>query len=265
MVSIFSQGKLRVRAVQKMMQAEYRALSELEKSCADRRLARKAKIVLLAHQGWSSTMISREVGVSAPTAETVVRRYRRLGRAGLFGKQWVKLRTREHKQLTQLSQSPQGDALKRVYAKVVLDASQGIAPKYLALQHKLSPSTVRTLLYRFENRRLAALEPASYGGREANKARWARVVEQWPGWVSLHTARRALGLSYQTLRGWVAAAQAPTKRGAPTLISVEWFRELIRNGGTSVPQVPLDCYFPPRLLPASGCLNPSRRISLTAV
>ena len=163
-----------------MMQAEYRALSELEKSCADRRLARKAKIVLLAHQGWSSTMISREVGVSAPTAETVVRRYHHLGRAGLFGKQWVKLRTRERKQLTQLSQSPQGDALKRVYAKVVLDASQGIAPKYLALQHKLSPSTVRTLLYRFENRRLAALEPASYGGREANKARWARVVEQWP-------------------------------------------------------------------------------------
>jgi transposase len=190
-------------------------------------------------------MISREVGVSAPTAETVVRRYHRLGRAGLFGKQWVKLRTRERKQLTQLSQSPQGDALKRVYAKVLLDASQGIAPKYLALQHKLSPSTVRTLLYRFENRRLAALEPASYGGREANKACWARVVEQWPQWVSLHTARHALGLSYQTLRGWVAAAQAPIKRGAPTLISVAWFRELIRNGGTSVPQAS-----PGLLLPA---------------
>jgi len=83
----------------------------------------------LALQGWSSIMISREVGVSAPTAETVVRRYHRLGRAGLFGKRWVKLRTREGKQLTQLSQSPQADALKRVYAKVVLDASQGIAPK----------------------------------------------------------------------------------------------------------------------------------------
>ena len=65
LVSIFSQGKLTVGAVQKMRQAEYQALSELEKSCADRRLARKAKIVLLAHQGWSSTMISREVGVSA--------------------------------------------------------------------------------------------------------------------------------------------------------------------------------------------------------
>jgi hypothetical protein len=50
MVSIFSQGELTVGAVQKMTQAEDRALSELEKSCADRRLARKAKIVLLAQR-----------------------------------------------------------------------------------------------------------------------------------------------------------------------------------------------------------------------
>ena len=140
-----------------MTQTEYQALSQLAESCVDQRIARKAKIVLLADQGWSSTMIRREVGVSAPTAEAVVRLDRRLGRAGLCGKQWVKLRAREHEQLTLLSQSPQADAPKRLHAKVVLDASQGIAPKYLALQHKMSPSTVRTLLYRFENRRLAAL------------------------------------------------------------------------------------------------------------
>lgn len=157
----------------------------------------------------------------------------------------MKLRAREHEQLTLLSQSPQADAPKRLHAKLVLDASQGIAPKYLALQHKLSASTVRTLLYRFENRRLAALERASYGGPELDKTRWARVVEQWPQWVSLHTASRAMGLSYQTLRGWVAVAKAPTKRGVPSLISVEWFRELIRNGGTSVAEA-----FPGLLLPA---------------
>lgn len=51
-----------------MTQTEYQALSELAKSCVDHRMARKAKIVLLAHQGWSSTMISREVGVSAPNS-----------------------------------------------------------------------------------------------------------------------------------------------------------------------------------------------------
>lgn len=78
-----------------MTQTEYQALSELANSCVDQRMTRKAKIVLLAYQGWSSSMISREVGVSAPTAAAVVKRYRRLGRAGLCGKQWVKLRARE--------------------------------------------------------------------------------------------------------------------------------------------------------------------------
>lgn len=50
-------------------------------------------------------------------------------------------------------------------------------------------------MYRFENRRLAALERASYGEPEVDKTRWARVVEQWPQWVSLHPASCALGLS----------------------------------------------------------------------
>ena len=88
-------------------------------------------------------------------------------------------------------------------------------------------------------------ERASYGGPELDKTRWARVVEQWPQWVSLHIASRAMGVSYQTLRGWVAVAQAPTKRGAPSLISVQWFHDLLRNGGTSVAEAS-----PGLLLPA---------------
>ena len=48
-----------------MTQTEYQA-----KSSADQRVAHKPKIVLLAPQGWSSTMIRREVGVSAPTPGT---------------------------------------------------------------------------------------------------------------------------------------------------------------------------------------------------
>ena len=101
------------------------------------------------------------------------------------------------------------------------------------------------MLYRFQNRRLAALERGSYGGPKLDKARWARVVEQWPQWLSLHPASCALGLSYLTFRGWVADAQAPTKRGAPSLISVQWFRDLIRKGGTSVAEAS-----PGLLLPA---------------
>lgn len=229
----------------RMTQEEYQALTEMVKSCLDDRAARKAKIVLMAYQGWSSTMISGEVGVSAPTVDTVVSRYRRLGRAGLFGKRWVELSAKEREQLTQLSRSRQADARRRLYSKVVLDADQGIASKYLARQHKLSTSAVVSLLYRFKSRRLAALERGSYGGPEVDKARWAQIIEQWPRWVSLHAASNALGLSYQTLRGWVAVAQAPTKRGASPLISAEWFRELIRNGGTSVLQAS-----PGLLLPA---------------
>src|SRR5262249_32998907 len=112
--------------VPRLRQVEYQALTQMAKCCVDRRAARKARIILLAQEGWSSTMISREVNVSVPTVRTVLQLYVRLGRTGLFGKRLVELRAEEREHLTQLSQSRQADRRQRCHTKVLLDADQGI-------------------------------------------------------------------------------------------------------------------------------------------